>query len=68
VAEPRATFQAFTELRDEQWSPGKTGFLSPLATRAAWNAGQAEGIAAPDNTVLRYPHPRWERVSVARGL
>jgi len=46
VAELRAAVEAFVELYNEQWLPEKNGFLSPLATRAAWYAREAQGVAA----------------------
>jgi hypothetical protein len=46
VAELRAAVEAFVDLYNEQWLPEKNGFLSPSATRKAWYAGQAQGVAA----------------------
>ena len=46
VAELRAAVEAFVELYNEQWLPEKNGFLSPSATREAWYARQAQGVAA----------------------
>jgi hypothetical protein len=38
--------EKFGELYNEQWLPEKNGFLSPSATRKAWYARQAQGVAA----------------------
>ena len=38
VAELRAAVDAFVDLCNEQWPPGKNGFLGPAAVRAAWYA------------------------------
>ena len=46
VAELRAAVEAFVDLYNEQWLPEKNGFMSPSATRKAWYAGQAQGVAA----------------------
>ena len=46
LAELNAAIEAFADLYNEQWLPGKNGFLSPSATRKAWYAGQAQGVAA----------------------
>ena len=46
VAEPREAVETFVDLYNEQWPPEKNGFLSPSATRKAWYAGQAQGVAA----------------------
>jgi len=46
VAELREAVETFVDLYNEQWLPEKNGFLSPSATRKAWYAGQAQGVAA----------------------
>jgi len=46
VAELREAVEAFVDLYNEQRLPEKNGFLSPSATREAWYAGQAQGVAA----------------------
>ena len=46
VAELRAAVEAFVELYNERWLPEKNGFMSPSATREAWYAGEAQGVAA----------------------
>ena len=46
VAELRAAVEAFVELYNRQWLPEKNGYLSPSATREAWYAREAQGVAA----------------------
>jgi len=46
VAEVRAAVDTFVDLYNDQWLPEKNGFLSPSATREAWYARQAQGVAA----------------------
>jgi len=46
VAELRAAVETFVDLYNEQWLPEKNGFMSPSATRAAWYARGAQGVAA----------------------
>jgi len=48
IAELRAAFEAFVDLYNEQWLPEKNGYLSPSATRAAWYAREAQGVAAQE--------------------
>lgn len=46
VAEVREAVETFVDLYNEQWLPEKNGFMSPSATREAWYARQAQGVAA----------------------
>jgi putative transposase len=46
VAELREAVETFVELYNEHWLPEKNGYLSPSATRAAWYAREAQGVAA----------------------
>lgn len=46
VAEVREAVETFVDLYNAQWLPEKNGFMSPSATRAAWYARQAQGVAA----------------------
>jgi len=44
--EVREAVDTFIELYNNQWLPEKNGFISPSATREAWYARQAQGVAA----------------------
>lgn len=55
MAEVREAVDTFVDLYNDQWLPEKNGFISPSATREAWYARQAEGVAAQDRVVSRYP-------------
>ena len=46
VAEVRRAVDTFIALYNDQWLPEKNGFMSPSATREAWYARRAEGVAA----------------------
>ena len=46
VAEVRGAIDTFVDLYNDQWLPEKNGFISPSATREAWYARQARGVAA----------------------
>lgn len=46
VAAVREAVDTFVALYNDQWLPEKNGFISPSATREAWYARQARGVAA----------------------